>query len=76
MYGLSPVIATSVTERNLLLAMLSEPVLKSLGKELKKIAGHKVNPDTLRRAIINLFSDDIYKLVQKELRKREEDKGK
>ncbi len=68
--------ATSVTERNLLLAMLSEPVLKSIAKELKKISGHKINPDTLKRAIINLFSDDIYKLVQKELRKREVENGK
>lgn len=68
--------ATSVTERNLLLAMLSEPVLKSIAKELKKISGHKINQDTLKRAIINLFSDDIYKLVQKELRKREEEKRK
>ena len=62
--------ATSVTDRNLLLAMLSEPVLKAITKELKNITGHKVNNDTLKRAIINLFSEDIYKLVQKELSKR------
>jgi len=63
--------ATSVTDRNLLLAMLSEPVLKAITKELKNITGHKVNRDTLKRAIINLFSEDIYKLVQKEISKRE-----
>jgi len=63
--------ATSVTDRNLLLAMLSEPVLKAITKELKNITGHKVNRDTLKRAIINLFSEDIYKLVQKEIGKRE-----
>jgi len=63
--------ATSVTDRNLLLAMLSEPVLRAITKELKTITGHRVNQDTLKRAIINLFSEDIYKLVQKELKKRE-----
>ncbi len=68
--------ATSVTDRNLLLAMLSEPVLKAITKELKNITGHKVNKDTLKRAIINLFSEDIYKLVQKELARRENNQSK
>jgi len=60
--------ATSVTDKNLLLAMLSDSVIKALAKELKQITGHKVNQETLKKAIINLFSDDVIKLVQKELK--------
>jgi len=58
----------SVTDKNLLLAMLSEPVLKALAKELRKLSGHKVNQETLQKAIINLFSEDVISLVQKELK--------
>ncbi len=66
--------ATSVTDKNLLLAMLSDSVLKALGRELKNLTGHKVNQETLQKAIINLFSDDVIKLVQKELKAKEKKK--
>lgn len=63
--------ATSVTDKNLLLAMLSDSVIKALAKELKNITGHRVNQETLKKAIINLFSEDVIKLVQKELKAKE-----
>lgn len=63
---------TSLSEKNLLLALLSERVLKAITAELKAITGHRVNRDILTKTILTLFSDKVVKMVQKELEKRKE----
>jgi hypothetical protein len=61
---------TSLSDKNLLMALLSENVLKAITKELKAITGHRVNREILTKTILNMFSDKVVKMVQKELAKR------
>jgi hypothetical protein len=61
---------TSLGDKNLLHALLSDRVLNAMRLELKSISGHNVKNEAIEKNIAALFSTDLYDMVKSCLKRQ------
>ncbi|MBF0329956.1 MAG: type I restriction enzyme HsdR N-terminal domain-containing protein [Nitrospirae bacterium] len=61
---------TSLSERNLITAMLSERVLNAIRLELKNITGHSIKNEAVEQSISQLFATELYEAAKDCLKKQ------
>ena len=61
---------TSLGDRNLLQAMLSDRVLNAVRMELKNITGHTTKKESIEKSIADHFSAELYDMVKACIKKR------
>lgn len=67
--------ATSLEDKNLLIAMLSERVIRALRLELKSVTGHNVKDEAIEKKIKELFSEELFDMVKSSLKKTQKKKS-
>ncbi|MDH4232897.1 MAG: type I restriction enzyme HsdR N-terminal domain-containing protein [Nitrospirota bacterium] len=60
---------TSLSDRNLLQALMAPRVISSIRRELKDNTGHNVREEAVQKSIKKLFSDELYEIVKECLKK-------
>lgn len=58
---------TSLSDRNLLCAMMTPKVLNAIRSELKKVTGTRLSEEAVAKSIRRLFSEELWKMVKDKL---------
>lgn len=61
---------TSLKDKNLLQALLSDRALNAIRLELKNITGHNIKNESIEKSISEHFSDELYGIVKTCLKRR------
>lgn len=61
---------TSLEDRNLLQALLSDRVLNAIRLELKNITGHNIKNDAIEKSIGPLFNTEMYEMIKSCLKRQ------
>jgi hypothetical protein len=67
---------TSLSDKNLVMALLSERVLNAIRLELKNIAGHNIRNEAIEKQLSNCFGTELYEMARGCIKKSDKKKNK